>query len=201
MAFISDTANNLMTFDDMPYEIKSIVLNYMNCSDIVKLWYYFPSTRNMIQSYLDKNKIDSIETYILNNLDNYVENDIKKKLLQFQHRLCYMLMLFELGYYNYAIKFCTIEDEYKFESFIKLMRFFTYIQDAFNLVMEHDKEFIDKYILLSYNTDLSHENKHKLCYQFELNHIYYYINSYQEGYTHDEIIDYLNNLHKFNKID
>jgi hypothetical protein len=54
MAFISNATNNLMTFDDMPYEIKSIMLNYMNCSDIVKLWYYFPSTRNMIQSHLNE---------------------------------------------------------------------------------------------------------------------------------------------------
>jgi hypothetical protein len=201
MAFISNATNNLMTFDDMPYEIKSIMLNYMNCSDIVKLWYYFPSTRNMIQSHLNEKNIDTIETFILNNLDNYVENDIKEKLLNFPHRLCYILMLFELEYYNYAINFCTIEDEYKFESFIKLMRFFTYIQDAFNLVMEHDKEFIDKYILLSYDTDLSHQEKYKLSYQFELNYIYDYIYSYQEGYTHDETIDYLNNLYKFNKID
>jgi hypothetical protein len=184
MTFINSNSNNLITFDDMPYEIKSIMLNYMNCSDIVKLWYYFPSTRDMIQSHLNEKNIDTIETFILNNLDNYVENDIKEKLLNFPHRLCYMLLLFELDYYNYAIEFCTIEDEYKFESFIKLIKFFTYIQDAFELVINNDKDFIDKYILLRYNTNLSNQDIYNLCYKD--------INSYKADYN-NKIIKYLNN--------
>ena len=196
MTFINHNDNNnnyLMTFDDMPYEIKSITLNFMKCSDIVKLWYYFPSTRNVIKNYLNEKNIDSIETYILNNLDNYVENDIREKLLNFPHRLCYMLLLFELDYYNYAIDFCTIEDEYKFQCFIKLMKFFTYIQDAFELVMNNDSEFIEKFILLSYNTNLSSTNRYDMCYKYGLNQIYYYINLYQKGYKNDYIINNLPN--------
>jgi hypothetical protein len=195
MALTNNDTNNIMTLDDMPYEIKSIMLDYMKCSDLVKMWYYFPSTRDMIQAYLNKKNIDTIETYILNSLDNYVDdNNIKSKLLKYPHRLCYMLMLFELGYYNYAIKFCTIKDEYKFDSFIKLIRFFSYIQDAFNLVINNKKKFVDKYILLSYNTNLSHVEKHNLCHQLEYNSIYGYIDMYQQGYNNDEIINYLNNI-------
>ncbi len=181
-----------ITFNDMPYDIKYTVLQKMECSAIVKMWYNFPSTHNIIQDYLNKNNFDTIDTYILTNLDKYVDIKTRDELMKFPQRLCYMFMFFECGYYNYPIKYCTIEDDEQFNNFVKLIKFNTYIEDAFNLVIENDKEMVDKFILLSYNTNLSKENMYKMSYNLDYNQIYKYIEMHKNGYYYEDIMNNLN---------
>ncbi len=163
MLHIYDKNDNNITFNDMPYEIKYMILDKMKCSEIVKTWYFFPSTHTMIQEYLIKHNFNTIESYILNNLNNYVDIETRNKLLNFPQRLCYILMLFELGYYNYAIEYCTIEDEEQFNNFIKLMRFTPYIQDAFEFVVNIDKEIVNKIVLLSNYVNMTLEEMYNIC--------------------------------------
>ncbi len=168
---------NINNFNEMPYEIKYMMLEQMQCSDIVKMWYNVPSTHNIIISYLNKHNFNTFDAYVMYNLNKYVDAKTRKNLLEFPHRLCYAFMFFELNYYNCAIKYCTIDDDEQFDNFIKLMQFSPHIEDAYDLVINNDKEMVNKFVTLRYNTDLPHEKIFKLAYQLDYNQIEELINN------------------------
>lgn len=190
------TINN--TFNDMPVEIQYIILNKMQGSDIVKIWYHFPDTHNIIKSHLYNINFKSIEHYILHNLNNYVDLNTRNHLLKFPQRLSYILMFFELGYYNEAINYCTIEDEKQFNNFIKLIKFFPHLQDAFDLVKYNEKEMVENFIELGNNTNLLHQTIYTLSYKLNKNEIINCINMYNSGYNENDIINMCNSKYNEN---
>jgi hypothetical protein len=180
--------DNMITFNDMPIEIQYMIINKMQGSDIVKLWYNFPNTRSIINSYLNNNNIESIDSYIMHNLDNYTDINTRNHLMKFPQRMSYILSFFELGYYYQADNYCTIDDEDNFNNFIKLMKFSPYLQDAFDLVIYNDKEIIKKYIQLSYNSNLSQSTIYKLSYQLNDDDINECINMCKSGHNENDIL-------------
>jgi hypothetical protein len=193
----NNTINNMPinTFNDIPFEIQYMIIEKMYCSDMVKAWYHFPSTHDVINSYLNNNNFESIEYYILHNLNNYVDLNTRNHLLKFPQRLSYMLMFFELGYYNEAINYCTIDDEEQFNNFIKLIKLSPYLQDAFDLVINNEKEMVNNFVELSYNTKLSRKSIYKLSFKLNNNNITECINMCNSGCNENDILNmfYSNN--------
>lgn len=183
------------TFDDLPNEIKLTIIDKMYCSDIVKLFYINPNSHNIIQKYLNMNNFESIDDYILFNLNKYIEDEPETItfLLKYKHRMHHILFFFELGYYYQATTYCTIDDEHKFNNFIKLIRFYTHLQDPFDMVSNLEHHQADKLVLLHYNTtNLSLKYMYRFCYEFNDNQIAKCIEYANLGYSEKDIYDIVN---------
>ena len=190
MSNINTIAHN---FNNMPYEIQLIIINKMACSDIIKLWNINPNSHFIIQDYLNKNNFESIDNYIFINLNKYISEEepyTLNNLLQYKHRIQYILYFYELGYYYEAKNYCTIKDEHIFNNFIKLLPFFTHLQDPFDIVSNLEHSQSDKLVSLYYNTtNLSLNNMYHFCCNFDDTQINKCIEFANLGYNEKDIYD------------